>query len=171
MSKKNQVSQNIAGFFLLIFIFVNGYLIWQKEISLSRYLSIFSAMVYAIFLVKRIKTGTGEFSEVTANIRESEKIIQQKSYGIFRYIARGDATGANQIDSLGLAEIIESPIAWICSFLVAVILYLNPIYLELDTDQSLLKLFLLSFFQFILFSISFSGIFLSLSKLRKGMEK
>ncbi|MCK9284542.1 MAG: hypothetical protein M0P39_09700 [Rhodocyclaceae bacterium] len=175
MSKKTGVSPNMVGLLLLIFIFANGYLILQKEISLSRYFLIISAMVYAVFLTKKINAGienhSSEFSEVQDNVREAQRIIHQKSYGIFRYIARGDLVGTDQIARLNLTEIIESPIIWIFCFLVAVILYLNPIYLELDTPQSLLKLFLLSGLQFILFSVSFSGVFLSLAKLSKGKNK
>ena len=168
----------IPRLIFLAFIFMNGYLISQAEIVISKYFLIFSAAIFTIFFTKELKTDlvkkSPDFLQLQENLNEAQKIIRQKSYGIFRYIGREKSIGIDNSSHISLYELAESPLIWVLCFFLAVIPYFTPAaYLGIDENNfyAMLKLFLLSIFQFLMFNVFFSGLFLSISKLFKGEAK
>ncbi len=136
-------------------------------VGYSRYISIVFALPLSFLFVLRMQKGKAELRQISSDDKEIRKILDRHLYQnmAYRYGDRNKAIGNDRYGAFpgfDLFEVISSPLVILLCLCIASITFIEPVYLEFDPENviQLLRLFLISIFQLILFSAAFDGLFL-----------
>ncbi|HYD59587.1 MAG TPA: hypothetical protein VEC35_04495 [Noviherbaspirillum sp.] len=174
----------IASISLFVILLVAWILlILNKEIFILRITVFFGAIAFSGLFYQSVVSLSDHNHEVLnksfENARAAQAILNDKAH-LFtkRLSSKSTAEFSNRVaySRESIAEMVESPIAWLTCLAVAAMLAVHPVYLELQVQTTIelklvAKVFSLSVLQFLLLALCFSGALLRIMKTFKGNKE
>jgi hypothetical protein len=170
VNKRNVIklcNEYLGLIFILLFMVMSFLLVESGKILEARYLPLIFSPLLGFSIVRRLSDDSNAAVQLSKNVHEAQKLIAEKSYGIFRYVERKQAVGDGSphgVEDFRMTDLISTPIVWVLCLLVALMLYINPIYLDFDNGDfsQKAKLVLSGFLQLMFFAVSFGGMAISI---------
>lgn len=111
-----------------------------------------------------------KWNDVQENVREAQRLLRQKPYGIFKYVSRKTVfgiEGALPISSTD--DVLEEPMVWFFCVALYGATFLAPAYQEIDVEGAsrTVELALLNAMQIVLLSVTVFGIARRIIRLKK----
>lgn len=165
----------LTSLILIISTMANLYLTSNSLLNLSALLLAISSLVIALtnFSTYLDPTQKSKWDAANNNAREAQRMIQERSFGIFKYASWKQVYGHDDIPTNSIREMIEAPLIWILCIILYAMFFLTPAYLDFSFNnlKGIMKLILFSFMQILFLSAAFSGMLLVINRKLRGDQK
>lgn len=172
---KNLGKGGLAVFLFLGAVLGNVLLMANNLSNGIVWLHILSALLLAVIAFKTSKD-VGEIQKWEAgrkNIKEAQRLLQEKPYGIFKYVSRKTVFGHEGLPTYSTDGVLEEPFVWLLCMALYAAVFFSSAYLEFDPTnvKKVLKLAFYSMFQMVLLAAAFFGILTVVTRKFKGAKK
>lgn len=107
------------------------------------------------------------------NIKEAQRLLQEKPYGIFKYASRKAVFGHDDPITYSVDGILEEPLIWVFCIAVYAAIFFTPAYFEYDKNDmpKVIRLALYNLGQMILLTAAIFGILTVVRNKIRGDKK
>lgn len=139
------------------------------------WLHILSALLLAVIAFKDSKdvAQNQKWEMGRKNIKEAQRLLQEKPYGIFRYVSRKTVFGHEGLPTYSTDGILEEPFVWLLCISLYAAVFFSSAYLEFDPTnvKQVLELAFYSMCQLGLLAAAFFGILTVVVQKFRGAKK